>query len=175
MIVSTCQTCKKDFSHYPSQRRKYCGSSCVPTNIGNAIRWKDKTPVKFACAECSTEFFVRPSRAIRQNTKYCCYACHQIGEGKKGGKIVGLRRSEYAERQPGGRKSYPKKDGRHIHRTKAEQKIGRPLLPGEIVHHDDENKQNFASENLIVLPNQAAHARLHIKKMLRLRKEKHGY
>ena len=64
----------------------------------------------------------------------------------------------------GNKKSYPKNKGRHVHRTRAEEKIGRALLPGEVVHHVDGNKQNNNLDNLEVLPNQAEHARQHFKK-----------
>jgi len=57
--------------------------------------------------------------------------------------------------------SYPKIGGRHAHRIVAEQKLGRPLRPGEIVHHEDENKLNAASDNIEVLPSQSEHARHH--------------
>jgi hypothetical protein len=50
--TSICLTCKKKFLHYPSQKRKYCGVKCVPANIGNRVRWKDKIPVVFHCAVC---------------------------------------------------------------------------------------------------------------------------
>lgn len=61
-------------------------------------------------------------------------------------------------------KSYPKIYGRHAHRVVMEEKIGRPLKPGEIVHHKDENILNFSPDNLQLLPSQAEHARLHMLK-----------
>ena len=61
----------------------------------------------------------------------------------------------------GAGKSYPKLNGRHAHRVVAEQKIGRKLEPGEIVHHKDENKLNYSARNLKVLPSQSVHAKLH--------------
>lgn len=58
-------------------------------------------------------------------------------------------------------KTYTKRFGRHEHRIVAEQILGRPLLPGEIVHHIDKDKRNNSPENLIIFPNQSAHVRWH--------------
>lgn len=67
-------------------------------------------------------------------------------------------------RGTGAGKAYRKLNGRHEHRVIAERKIGRLLLPGEVVHHIDDNKLNNHPDNLEVLASQAEHARLHATK-----------
>jgi len=51
----------------------------------------------------------------------------------------------------------------------SEIKLGRPLLPGEIVHHKDENRQNNAEENLIITGSIGEHKLNHrVRQDLRL-------
>lgn len=47
------------------------------------------------------------------------------------------------------------------HRVVAAQRLGRALLPGEVVHHLDHDKTNNAPENLEVLPSQRHHGERH--------------
>ena len=60
-------------------------------------------------------------------------------------------------------KTYSKYYGRHTHRVVAEQMLGRKLKPGEVVHHIDHNKRNNNPDNLLVLPSQSEHAKLHMR------------
>ena len=126
-------------------------------------------PVEIVCTICGTHFFVRPSR-VPKGAKYCSYVCHQIGEGRKGGTARGEQVKEASQG-----KTYTKTKGRHAHRVVAEKKLGRPLRPEEIAHHEDENKLNNDPANIEVLPDQATHMRKHRKAMLAARRAKHGY
>ena len=62
-------------------------------------------------------------------------------------------------------KDYPRdrKTNRLVHRTVAENKIGRSLKSHEVVHHNDGNKHNFRKENLSVM-SRSFHTKLEAKK-----------
>jgi hypothetical protein len=48
-----------------------------------------------------------------------------------------------------------------VHKAIVERILGKPLPPGAVVHHMDNNPLNNANGNLVVCPSQAYHALLH--------------
>ena len=58
-------------------------------------------------------------------------------------------------------KTYTKRLGKHEHRLVAEEKLGRPLRKGEVVHHIDGDYKNNDPNNLMILPSQREHVKLH--------------
>ena len=63
----------------------------------------------------------------------------------------------------GSGKGYTKVNGVHKHRVVMETILGRPLKPGEVVHHKDGNKRNNEPENLEAM-SRADHIREHLRR-----------
>lgn len=116
----------------------FCSRECMSRH-----RSKEHNPEGYRRAEHLTELN-RELNPIRMtgSTKWALREKH-LGKGEK--------------------KAYPKIHGRHAHRVVAEQKLGRKLKPGEVVHHIDGDIQNYSPENLMVFASQAEHLEWHRK------------
>lgn len=114
------------------------------------------------CPQCKNHFGVPMKERDRI---YCGHICS--GKANAETSVASMQRPEVKKKRADNRRgtgrgvSYIKRDGRHEHRIVAEQKLGRALLLGEIAHHDNENKRDNSPDNIIVLPSQSAHARIH--------------
>lgn len=137
-----CDWCGARYERYRKSRFNFCSRACL-----GSFSSKSKNPDRYrelrdltAVSKHMTELNARlnPTRMTEEVKAKLRAARLDSGEGK----------------------GYRKVNGRHEHRTVAEQMLGRPLEPGEIVHHIDRNKRNNAPENLQVMT-QSEHARLH--------------
>lgn len=129
------------------------------------------------CAECGKSFYLSQSR-ISRRTVNCCSKecsveynrkrasvfCKQINPVRMTEAIADKISKSHRQNHPRTKGYKTVRGGRHEHRVVAEQKIGRPLKPGEVVHHIDGNKMNNSPENLMVLANTAEHNKLHPEK-----------
>lgn len=116
-------------------------------NMAKKIKCLQKIVV---CEHCGKVMFVRVN-SIRR----LCLDCI----------IKNLHTQEVMQKQAESHskcaKSYHKKQGnKYVHREVAEAMLGRPLEPGEIVHHRDGNPHNNDPENLMVMT-QSEHMKLH--------------
>ena len=150
-VQNTCQSCGEKFETFKCKTRPCCSRKCA--GILQARRYFGARKL-VVCAQCGKEFAVSHHRET--TAKYCSFLCGNRAKSKAYGPTRGnlLRGS-------GEGKTYIKFHNRHLHRVLAEQKIGRSLEPGEVVHHADGNKRNNALENLVVLKHQGEHARIH--------------
>lgn len=141
-----CAWCGKDISRYPSQvgKRNFCSRKCrglFSSKEHNPSHYAEMFDIEKMSAHMrELNRRLNPSRMTPEVREKVRQARLGTGEGKSHAKLY----------------------GRHAHRVIAEQKLGRKLQPGEIVHHIDCNKRNNYPDNLMVMT-QAEHAALHAR------------
>ena len=146
-LTIPCDWCGIEISRYPSQikRFNFCCRKCL-ADYSNKTRnpegykkLKDYTKMSEHLSKLNQE--INPSRMTPQTRQK-------------------LRDSRLGS---GNGVTYAKYFGVHEHRVVAEKLLGRALTDEEVVHHVDGNKRNNDPENLMVLPSQSEHAKLHMR------------
>lgn len=139
-----CDWCGTEFERWPSKikRRNFCSRQCL-ANYSS----KEKNPEAYDS--------LKDYSAMSENMT-------RINREMNGDRMTPEVRTKLRESRlgTGEGKGYAKLFGRHEHRVVMERELGRPLRPGEIVHHIDQNKRNNAPNNLMVMT-QSEHAALH--------------
>lgn len=116
------------------------------------------------CTRCGAPMY-RPPSQRKRGRPFCSRQCHMktLNEELNPYRMTFEVRSKLRAAHLGSGEglTYEKTLGRHTHRIVAEQILGRPLRPGEVVHHIDGDKRNNSPENLMIFASQKDHAAWH--------------
>ena|SRR5437868_6914177 len=109
------------------------------------------------CKGCGREFLANKAS---QKRVFCGHPCKARYYGTSHmATPEAVERMASALRDRRKTSGYRKRGGKHEHRLVAEQSLGRPLAPGEIVFHKDRSRGNNSPDNLQVFASRSDFAR----------------
>lgn len=133
--------------------------------------------IELVCSKCNKNYHIlqwQLNQKIRRSTKknFCSSKCKNDVQ-RLGGKFSGTWK--------GGRRSYPSQGGYIMlrvgpnkrifeHRFFMEQKIGRKLKKGEVIHHIDGNPSNNNIKNLVLCKSAGYHTSKYHSRGTKIRK-----
>lgn len=146
-LTILCDWCGKEILRFPSQinQHNFCCRKCL-ADFSN----KKKNPKRYMDLKDLTkisEHLTRLNRVLNPS-RMNPHTRQKLRDYRLGS---------------GNGVTYTKYFGVHEHRVVAEQLLGRPLTDDEVVHHVDGNKRNNDPDNVMVLPSQSEHAKLHMR------------
>ena len=158
VVKRLCAICNREFESVQRQA-KYCSGECQQAGAG-----RPGAPVAYlTCPECGAEFTARHRNA----KKFCTLECARRKQGRE---QRGENHPTYKGRVQTGRgyirvwkPGHPlaSADGYVLEHRLVLYGAGIQVLPTDKVHHMNHNKADNRVENLMVLPDHAAHKAEH--------------